>query len=119
MQRLTAKHYGFQDVFFRSVTFNAQQAMEQAYEYEKTGKINESIQMLTTEAIRAIEDDDADVLALGCNGLAWAVAPAKVELSQRGYDVPFIIPLTLGVEVAKALVNLRLVRSNLFYPQFD
>ncbi len=119
MQRQNAKHYGFRDASFRAITFNVQQSLEQAYQYKKTGKINEGIELLTNEAIRAIEDNDADVLALGCNGLAWAVPPIKAELSRRGYDIPFIIPITLAIEVAKALVTLRLTHSNLFYPQFE
>jgi allantoin racemase len=118
MQRQNAKCYGFENVSYRAITFNAQQSLDQAYQYRETGKINEGIKLVTNEAIRAIEDNDADVLALGCNGLAWAVPPAKAELSKRGYDIPFIIPITAGIEVAKGLVNLRLTHSNLFYPQF-
>jgi len=119
MQRQNAKHYGFENVSFRAITFNVQQSLLQADQYKKTGKINEAIELLTNEAIHAIEDNDADVLALGCNGLAWAVPPVKTELSRRGYDIPFIIPITAAIEVAKALVNLKLTHSNLFYPQFE
>ncbi len=119
MQRQNAKHYGFENVSFRAITFNVQQSLLQADQYKKTGRTNEAIELLTNEAIRAIEDHDADVLALGCNGLAWAVPPVKAELSRRGYDIPFIIPITAAIEVAKALINLKLTHSNLFYPQFE
>jgi allantoin racemase len=119
MQGQNARYYGFDNVSFRSITFYAQQSLEQAYQYKKTGEMNEAIEVLTNESIRAIEDDDADVLALGCNALAWAVEPAKAELSKKGYDIPFIIPITASIEVAKSLVSLRLTHSNLFYPKFE
>ncbi len=119
MQSQNAKNFGFDNVSFRSITFYAQQSLEQAYQYKKTGKINEIIEKIINVSVRAIEDDDADVLALGCNGLAWAVEPAKAELSKRGYDIPFIIPISATIEVARAMVNLGLTHSNLFYPQFE
>ena len=119
MQSRNAKNFGFDNVSFRSITFYAQQSLEQAYQYKKTGKINEAVEILINVSVRAIEDDDADVLALGCNALAWAVEPAKAELSKRGYDIPFIIPIPATIEVARAMVTLGLTHSNLFYPQFE
>lgn len=119
MQSRNAKHYGFENVSFRAVKFTGQKSLDQAYQYKKTGKINEAIDLVINESIHAIEDDDADVLALGGNALAWTVPPARDELSKRGYDISFIIPITASIEVARAMVTLGLTHSNLFYPQFE
>lgn len=118
MQSQNAKRYGFQNVSFRALTFYARQAIELSFQYKETGKMNEGIELVINEAVRAIEDDEADILALGCNALAWTVPPVKAELNKKGYDISFIIPITASIEVAKAMVNLGLTHSNLFYPQF-
>lgn len=107
MQKQHAQKHGFQNVSFRSVQFFAEQSLTQALVYKNTGRITNVIELVIRESIEAIERYDADVLAMGCNALAWTIEPACVELKKRGYEIPFIFPITASLELAKSLVNLR------------
>ena len=40
------------------------------------------------------------------------------ELEEKGYDIPFINPVPMMVELARALVRLKLTHSPLSYPGF-
>ncbi len=40
----------------------------------------------------------------------------RSELLKKGYDIPVVNPLPVAVEVARALVNLKLTHSRITYP---
>ena len=69
-------------------------------------------------AVTLIEQDDVNVLTIGCGGTYWAVEAAKEELIRRGYgDVPFVSPHKTAVEVIRALLKFEgLTHSKNQYP---
>lgn len=119
MQKQNAKRYGFENVLFRSVRFKGRESLEQAALYQEEGKANEAVDEVAAASIQAIENDDADVLMIGGNALAWVAGPVQEQLRAKGYEIPFLVPITTAIEVARTLVNLGLSHSNLFYPRFD
>ena len=99
----------------RSLNIHASEVRSQYLEYRDTGKEVELIGRAVEAGIRLIEEDEATVLAIGCGSLMWFADTIRDRLTEKGHDVPFINPLPLTVEIAKALVNQKLTHSPLFY----
>ncbi|HJX39396.1 MAG TPA: aspartate/glutamate racemase family protein [Anaerolineae bacterium] len=75
------------------------------------------LEALVEQSIRAVEDDGAHLLILGCTGMAGLVPGLLAGLERKGIaDVPVIDPTVLAVKVAEALVDLRLSHSKRTYP---
>ncbi len=87
-------------------------------EYQKSGTYGDILDRLVTVAIKGIEEDDATVLVGGAGCLIWLVDAAEKKLKEKGYDVPFINPLPMAVDMARALVSQGLTHSRLAYPGF-
>lgn len=68
-------------------------------------------QALLTQARKALSEDGADVLILGCTGLS-EYAPALTE----ELGVPVVDPWACAVKMAKALVEMELSHSRVAYP---
>jgi allantoin racemase len=66
---------------------------------------------LLTEARKALSDDRADVLVLGCTGLSEYAPALTAELG-----VPVIDPWACAVKMAAALVEMGLSHSRVAYP---
>ena len=114
------KAYGFENcASVRVVNSSAEDASDQHEEYKKSGKYGDLVERVVAECIDAIKEDDATVLTIGCGGLTWIVDIAKDELGRRGYIIPFVDPIPTAIEIAKALVKLRLTQSRLYYPLSD
>lgn len=72
---------------------------------------------LTEQAIRAIEDDGADVLIFGCTGMLGAAEQVQDGLAARGYGgVPVIDSMVAAVKLAEALADAGLRHSKRSYP---
>lgn len=86
--------------------------------YLKSGEYGEPVDRLVEVAIRAIQEDDATVLTHGCGGLMWLVDPTREKLREKGFDIPFINPLPMAVQIARSLVNLGLSHGRAGYPGY-
>lgn len=84
----------------------------QAFEMRKEQKV----QRTYDEAIRAIEEDGAQALVIGCTGLLDVPAPLQQLLREKkGYDVPVIDPVGAPVKFLESLIALGLSQSKLTY----
>lgn len=69
------------------------------------------------QCITAIEKDKANAIILGCIPLQTFWEVFRQRLDEEGYEeVPLIIGVSAALEMAKAMVNLRLMPSKRAYP---
>lgn len=76
----------------------------------------EWIEKAVGEAVGAIEEDGADVITFGCTGLMWMQPFLQRRLEELGYGVPVLHSHKCAIELAKALVNMKLKQSSLAFP---
>jgi Asp/Glu/hydantoin racemase len=76
----------------------------------------EAADAFVRESIEAIEKDGADVIVVGCNALLWIQPIAQRRLKELGYDVPVLHPYRCAIEMAKALVNMKVSQSKFAFP---
>jgi len=76
-----------------------------------------TVEQVVKESIRAIEDDGAHVIVLGCTGMTGLGEQVKQELAKQNYNVPVLDPIIVALKVAEALVDIKLSHSKLTYPQ--
>jgi len=69
------------------------------------------------QAIRAIDEDGAEVLILGCTGFIGIAAPLAERLAQSGRDVPVLDPNATAVAYLELLVRQNLRPSRVAYPK--
>jgi Asp/Glu/hydantoin racemase len=67
-------------------------------------------------AVKAIENDGAEVLILGCTGLSWMAPDLRRRLAERDLPAPVIQPVWAAVAFARMLVTLGMRHSPLAYP---
>lgn len=114
LQNLRA--YGFEGKgSVRAIAYSAEKSMDEYNRYKRTGK-SALIDEAVSECIKAIEQDDVTVITFGCGGLIWTRDGIKQGLKEKGYDVEVVNPLPTAVELARAMVNLGVSHSRLFYP---
>lgn len=112
--------YGFENrAFVRGLDLTAHHSTSSYWEYKKTGKYGDFIEKLVQEAIGAIQEDNASVMTIGCGALMWTVDILKKELKSKGFEIPFINPAPMAVEIAKAMINSGLTHSRLCYPRYQ
>jgi allantoin racemase len=70
----------------------------------------EAATLLLQEGRKAVEEDKADVLVLGCTGLTGFASKLQEEL-----DVPVVEPSIAGVKVAEILLTMGLSHSKVLY----
>ena len=75
-----------------------------------------TVEKLTKESVKAIEDDGAHVIVLGCTGMAGLADQVKHELADQGYNIPVVDPLIVALKFAEALVDMKTSQSRLTYP---
>ncbi|MFC2002030.1 aspartate/glutamate racemase family protein [Chloroflexota bacterium] len=110
--------YGFEGrVIVRAVKASVPEAMRAYNEYKISGKPPCFINYLVDVSIKAIEEEDVDVLTFGCGALIWTPKLLRSELLKKGYDIPVVNPLPVAVEVARSLVKLKLTHSRITYPK--
>jgi allantoin racemase len=80
------------------------------------GDSEEAINVFVREAIEAIEKDGADVIVMGCAALMYIQPLAQKRLKDLGYEVPVLHPFKCAIEMAKAMVNMKVSQSKFAYP---
>ena len=76
----------------------------------------EAVDDFVRECIEAIEKDGADVIVIGCAALIYIQPLAQKRLKELGYEVPILHPFKCAIEMAKALVNLKVSQSKFAFP---
>jgi allantoin racemase len=71
-------------------------------------KETETMNVLFDLSLKAIEEDDAAAIVLGCGMLTGRGTELKRRLIEHGHDVAVIQPVPLAVEIARVLVRLNL-----------
>jgi allantoin racemase len=76
-----------------------------------------TVNALFTESLSAIKEDKADVIVLGCTGMAEAAAALQSKIRAADLDVPVVDPLRAAIQWAEALVKMRVRHSKIAYPR--
>ena len=77
--------------------------------------LNRTIEAMTEQAIKAVEEDHSDVMIFGCTGmLGWAESLEK-NLKEKGYTIPVIDPIPLAINTAYVCAKLKLTQSKHCY----
>ena len=78
------------------------------------------IEDITKTSIVAIEKDRADSLIFGCEHIQALADGVRKRLDEEGYDeIPIICELPAGLEMAKAMVNMKLLPTARAYPSAE
>jgi allantoin racemase len=67
--------------------------------------------------LKAINEDGAEVLVLGCTGMVGLSEKLQERLREKGYEVPVVDPIRAAIYYAKLLVRLGLRQSRISYPK--
>jgi allantoin racemase len=70
---------------------------------------------LVAESIKAIEEDGAHAIVLGCTGMLGVSGDLSDALKRKGYEVPVIYPVAVAVKYLETLVSLGLTQSKKTY----
>ncbi len=70
---------------------------------------------LYDEMLRAIKEDKAHVLILGCTGMMGLANDLHNMLKKEGYDIPVIDPAAASIKFIEALLGLGVKQSRLTY----
>ena len=73
------------------------------------------IDTLVAEAEKAVHDDGAEGLVLGCTGMLGLAQSVEGELAKRGINIPVIDPTGAAVGMLQSLVRNSLTHSRLTY----
>ncbi len=65
--------------------------------------------------IKAIEQDNAHALVLGCTGFMGVAAELQERLWLKGYDVPVIDPAFAATKMLEILIAMGVKQSRLTY----
>ena len=82
-------------------------------ELQDEAKLSEK---LTEASLKAIEEDGAHVIVLGCTGMAGLADKVKHGLAEQGYNIPVVDPLIVALKLAEILVDMKTSQSRLTYP---
>ena len=83
----------------------------------KIPEVKKIIGDMTTHCVAAVEKDRVDSLILTCEAFETFEGEVRRRLDEAGYnEIPIISCFSAAVEVAKAMVNLRLVQTSRAYP---
>jgi allantoin racemase len=91
-------------------------------EYQRKGEadtpeVHELVQSLTDEAITAIEEDRVDTIILGGPYFELLEDHVRRKLDEAGYEeIPLVGELASAIEMAKAMVSMRLKQAARAYP---
>jgi allantoin racemase len=70
---------------------------------------------LVGESVKAIEDNGAHAIILGCTGMLGVEADLQDALKKKGYEVPVIYPVAIAVKYLETLILLKLKQSKRTY----
>ena len=74
-------------------------------------KESETMEVLLKLSLKAIKEDNASIIILGCGMMTAKGKELKRLLDENGYDITVIQPIPLAVEFAKSLVKLKLKQT--------
>jgi Asp/Glu/hydantoin racemase len=106
----------------RTVSHSASHAQNFIDKYKKEDRLDiPEVKKLFDEILvqcrAAIEKDHADTLILGCPPLQCLEDELRQELDNAGYgEIQLISELSAAVEMARAMVNMKLIQSSSAYP---
>ncbi|MDQ0272785.1 Asp/Glu/hydantoin racemase [Cytobacillus purgationiresistens] len=70
---------------------------------------------LYDEMVKAIQEDKAHALILGCTGFMGVAAELQDRLKKNGYDVPVIDPAFAATKLLESLISMGVKQSRLTY----
>lgn len=70
---------------------------------------------LIDESIKAIEEDGAHAIILGCTGMLGVTDELSNALKKKGYEIPVIYPVAVSVKHLETLISLGLTQSKKTY----
>lgn len=73
------------------------------------------IKNLLPECLKAIEEDGASVLVLGCTGMIDVSESVQAALKERGYDVPVVEAAQAALNTIEMYAKMNLKQSGLTY----
>jgi len=79
---------------------------------EITKDLDKTTERIRLEVLKAVEEDGAEVVVLGCTGLAGLAPKVQAKLG-----VPVIDPALAALRMAEVLVQLKLPTSRASYPE--
>ena len=127
-QALIARHwaqlYGFNNKLasVRYISHSSTYMSRLIHKHKKEERIaapetKKLIDNIVSQCIKAIEEDGADTLVLGCTPLQCFDDEVRQGLDKAGYDeIPLVCEFSAAVEIAKAMVNLKLTQAPRAYP---
>ena len=71
---------------------------------------------LAEESLKAVEEDGANVIMLGCTGFMGCDEVINRHLKAEGYDIPIVDPTSVCIVVAQGLIKLNLSHSKKLFP---
>lgn len=78
-------------------------------------KKEEVLRQLVNHSVKAIKEDGASVLIIGCTGMAYLRKELQRKLKDKGYDIPVIDPILTALNYANMLINIELAQSKIAY----
>jgi allantoin racemase len=70
---------------------------------------------LLTQAKKAIDEDGAHAIILGCTGMCGVTANIKKDMAEQGYDVPVIDPTQAAIGMLLAFITMGVRHSERTY----
>jgi allantoin racemase len=93
------------------------------YKREEVSKVPEQKEImdaLTAQCVAAIEKDLADSLVFECPAFQFCEAEVRENLNKLGYsEIQIICGLPAGIEMARAMANLKLIQAPRAYPSIS
>jgi len=79
------------------------------------GNKEKTVKALVGESVKAIEEDGAHAIILGCTGMMGVAEDLAKALEQKGYEVPVIYPVPTAIRYLETLISLKLIQSKKTY----
>lgn len=70
---------------------------------------------LVDESVKAIEEDGAHAIVLGCTGMLGVADDLSDSLKKKRYEIPVIYPVAVSVKYLETLISLNLTQSKKTY----
>ncbi len=77
--------------------------------------IKKLTETLIEESLRAIKEDGAHAIILGCTGMLGVADDLSQALKNNGYDIPVIYPVAVSIKYLETLISLKLKQSKKTY----
>jgi len=124
--RHLGEHYGFGEklvsVRIPGITSTAAYRVLRNYRDNWRGRLGDPqfgrmMDEITASCIAAIEENRADSIILACEHLQACADGVRERLDRAGYrEVPLVRALPAGIEMARAMVNMKILQSARAYP---